>query len=209
MYQLLASVGARKRTAIALIAALAAAMFSIQLAGSASGATKHHRSKHRNHIPHHTRAATGLGQLSGLLPRKKLTLESALQVNLSTETVRRPLYPGDAPVPGHPDQTAHVWYVLLDASDSGLAHDLGVNYAPKLANVGVGCPDCVQTVKLENPAPSDNRFGPGAVYFAGVPDFSPTRVATPGPNGFPLDKAEPGAVAGPGYSPFIRFEGSS
>ena len=67
----------------------------------------------------------------------------------------------------------------------------------------------MQTVKLENPAPSDNHFGPGVVDFAGVPDFSPTRVATPGPNGFPLDKLEPGAVAGPGYSPFIRFEGSS
>ena len=109
MYQLLASVGARKRTAIALIAALAAAMFSIQLAGSASAATKHHRSKHRSHITNHTGSATGLGQLSGLLPRNKLTLESAIQVNLSTETVRLPLYPGDAPVPGHPDQTEHVW----------------------------------------------------------------------------------------------------
>ena len=57
--------------------------------------------------------AGGLGQLTGLLPRDKLTEESALQVDLSKETVRLPLYPG----------TAHgrkVWYVLLDASDAGL-----------------------------------------------------------------------------------------
>ena len=38
----------------------------------------------------------GLGQISGLLPRDHLTLESAIQVNLSKETVRLPLYPGIA-----------------------------------------------------------------------------------------------------------------
>jgi hypothetical protein len=117
--------------------------------------------------------------------------------------VRLPLYPGKAP-----DGTK-VWYVLLDASDPGLAHDLGVNYAPKLSNLANGCADCVQTVKLENPSPTDNRFGPGVVDFAGVPDFHPNRVAEPGPDGFPLKSFQPGAVAGPGYSPFIRIEGSS
>ena len=38
----------------------------------------------------------GLGQSSGLLPRTHLTEESALQVNLSKETVRLPLYRGKA-----------------------------------------------------------------------------------------------------------------
>ena len=38
----------------------------------------------------------GLGQLSGLLPRNHLTLESAIQVDLSQETVRLPLYKGEA-----------------------------------------------------------------------------------------------------------------
>ena len=28
-----------------------------------------------------------------------------------------------------------MWYILEDASDSGLAADLGVNFAPKLANI--------------------------------------------------------------------------
>ena len=41
MHQILASIGARKRLAITLIAALAATLFAIQIAGSASAATKH------------------------------------------------------------------------------------------------------------------------------------------------------------------------
>src|SRR2546429_1965269 len=143
----------------------------------------------------------GLGQLTGLLPRNKLTIESAIQVDLSQETVRLPLYKGEAY-----GKTA--WFILLDASDVGLAHDLGVNYAPKLANIGIGCPACVQTVTLDSPTPARNPFGPALVHFQGATDFSPTRIAVPGPNGFPLAKFQPGAVAGPGYSPFIQIAGS-
>ena len=146
-------------------------------------------------------AASGLGQLTGLLPHDHLTVESALQVDLSKQTVRLPLYPGKAN-----GQT--VWYVLLDSSDAGLAHDLGINYAPKLANIATGCPDCVQTVTLESPTPAQNPFGPAVVDFQGAPDFSPTRIATPGPNGFPLAAFQPGAVAGSGYSPFVKIAGS-
>jgi hypothetical protein len=153
-------------------------------------------------------SATGLGPLSGLLPTDHLTLDSAIRVNLSNETVRLPLYPGDAPVPGHPGETEHVWYILLDASDDGLAHDLGVNFAPKLANIGISCPACVQTVTEDNPSPQDNPFGPAVIHFQGAPDFSPTRIAEPGPDGFPLANFQPGAVAGPGYSPFIKIAGS-
>ena len=153
-------------------------------------------------------AAGDLGRLSGILPRNQLTLESAIHVNLSNETVRLPVYPGDAPLPGHPGQTERVWYVLLDASDAGLAKDLGVNYAPKLANLAIGDPAAVQTVTLENPSPAQNKFGPAVVHFQGAPDFSPTRSAVPGPTGFPLKSFSPGAVAGPGYSPFIKIAGS-
>jgi hypothetical protein len=143
----------------------------------------------------------GLGQLNGLLPRDHLTTESAIQVDLSNETVRLPLYKGEAY-----GKTA--WFILLDASDVGLAHDLGVNYTPKLANIGIGCPACVQTVTLDSPTPAQNPFGPALVHFQGAPDFSPTRIAVPGPNGFPLASFQPGAVAGPGYSPFIQIAGS-
>jgi len=177
-------------TATVLLTAAVAAMGSQALAGGkdAPGAAK------------------GLGQLSGLLPRDHLTTESAIQVDLSKETVRLPLYKGVA-YKGTPNEET-VWYVLLDASDAGLAHDLGVNYAPKLANIAIGDPEAVQTVTLESPTPDQNKFGQAVVDFQGAPDFSPTRIADPGPNGFPLAKFQPGAVAGPGYSPFIRVAGS-
>ncbi len=148
-----------------------------------------------------TSSAKGLGRRSGLLPSKNLVLGSAIQVNMTKQTVRLPLYPGTAN-----GQT--VWYILVDASDKGLAQNHGVNYAPKLANIGIGCPECIQTVTLVAPTPTENPFGPAVIDFAGAPDFSPTRVATPGPTGFPLAAFEPGAVAGPGYSPFIQIEGS-
>jgi hypothetical protein len=208
MHQLVTSIGARKRTAIALIAALAATLLTVQVAGSASAATKHRHRHHARTAADPKGSATGLGQLRGLLPRNKLTLESAIQVNLSNETVRLPLYKGDAPVPNKPGQTETVWFVLLDASDQGLAHDLGVNYAPKLANIAVGDPAAVQTVTIDSPTPAQNRFGPALVHFQGAPDFTPTRTAVPGPTGFPLKSFSPGAVAGPGYSPFIRIAGS-
>jgi hypothetical protein len=143
----------------------------------------------------------GLGPVNGLLPRDHLTEESAIQVDLSKESVRLPLHRGKA-------DGKTVWYVLLDASDQGIAHDLGVNYAPKLGNIGIGCPDCVQTVSVDSPSPDQNRFGQAVVNFQGAPDFTPTRIAQPGPGGFPLAKFQPGAVAGHGYSPFIRIAGS-
>ena len=146
-------------------------------------------------------AGGGLGQTTGLLPREKLTEESAINVDLDKQTVRLPLYPGKA-------GNKTVWYVLLDASDAGLADDLGVNYVPKLQNLGIGCRGCIQTVTLQPTTPQTNRFGTATVNFQGAPDFSPTRIATPGPDGFPLAKFQPGAVARRGYSPFIRIAGS-
>src|SRR6266446_3055555 len=188
------AIRANKRVLLALIAVLLVATLVAVVPGiighgvrSASAVTKDQPG--------------GLGQLTGLLPRDHLTEESAIQVDLSNETVRLPLYKGEAY-----GKTA--WFVLLDASDAGLAHDLGVNFAPKLANIGIGCPACVQTVTLDSPTPAQNPFGPALVHFQGAPDFSPSRIAVPGPNGFPLASFQPGAVAGPGYSPFIQIAGS-
>ena len=167
------------------IAALLAAIGGQALAGSKAA----------------SKSAQGLGRLTGLLPRDHLTEESAIQVDLSKETVRLPLYQGRA-------NGETVWFVLLDASDQGIAHDLGVNYAPKLGNIAIGDPEAVQTVTLDSPTPDQNKFGQAIVNFQGAPDFSPTRIAEPGPNGFPLANFQPGAVANPGYSPFIRIAGS-
>ena len=192
------SLRARTRALLGLFALLAAVSTAVVALGSTGYAVRPAVAQAESDGPD---AARGLGPKSGLLPRDHLTLESAIQVDLSKETVRLPLYKGKAN-----GQT--VWFVLLDASDEGLADDLGVNYAPKLTNLAIGCPECVQTVTLEAPTPAQNPFGQAVVNFAGAPDFSPTRVATPGPDGFPLAAFEPGAVAGPGYSPFIRIEGS-
>jgi hypothetical protein len=198
----LSRVPARRRGLIAVLAAAVAASASLAIAaGTASAAPS---ARVRSDKP--PGESTGLGQLSGLLPRDKLTLESAIEVNLSKEYVRLPIYPGIAYA-----GTSHaekVWYILEDASTSGAADDLGVNFAPKLANIGISCPACVQTVHLINLPPSQNHFGPAPISFAGAPDFSPTRIAVPGPDGFPLAKFQPGAMAGPGYSPFIRIAGS-
>jgi hypothetical protein len=147
-------------------------------------------------------SASGLGQLSGLLQRENLVLESALQVDLTHETVRLPLYKGTAN--GHT-----VWFILTESSDQGLAKNSGLNYAPKLANIANGCAECVQTVTQEQPTPDQNKFGQAALHFQGEPDFTPTRTLVPGPNGFPPASFSPGAVAGKGYSPFIRIDGTS
>jgi hypothetical protein len=179
------------------LAAISIAAAAITLALTVSGAPAA-----TARIPANTGSAKGLGQLTGLLPRQNLVLESALQVDLSHETVRLPLYKGTAN--GHT-----VWFILTEASDSGLAHNSGLNYAPKLANIAIGCPDCVQTVTLDSPSATENKFGPAVVHFKGEPDFSPTRTLVPGPNGFPPASFSPGAVAGPGYSPFIRIDGST
>jgi hypothetical protein len=205
----------QKRWLLSGIAVLAGTV-----AAPAAAAPTHHR-HHGTHHRHHGRnqargadrhglgAATGLGPLTGVLPRSKLTEESAIEINLSKEYARLPIYPGDAPNP-ETGKIERVWYLLLDASDSGLAHDLGVNYAPKLANIGISCPGCVQTVTEENPSPEVNKFAPAVIHFQGAPDFEPERIAEPGPTGFPLKRFQPGAEAPPGdpYSPFIRIAGS-
>lgn len=193
---------ARKRGPIAMLGVLIAASLAVAGYAGTSASAAPAAPARADQPPE----SNGLGQLSGLLPRDHLTLQSAIQVNLSNETVRLPLYPGIA-YAGTPHQEK-VWYILEDASTSGAADDLGVNFAPKLANIGISCPACVQTVHLINPSPEDNHFGPAVISFAGAPDFSPTRIAVPGPDGFPLAKFQPGAVAGPGYSPFIQIAGS-
>src|SRR6266852_1412552 len=149
-----------------------------------------------------TGANGDLGQRSGLLPRENLVLESALQVDLTHDTVRLPLYKGTAN--GHT-----VWFILTESSDLGLAKNSGLNYAPKLANIANGCPDCVQTVTQEQPTADQNKFGQAVIHYQGEPDFSPTRTLVPGPSGFPPASFSPGAVAGKGYSPFIRIDGTS
>ena len=71
-----------------------------------------------------------------------MSLESARDVDPIKQTAVLQLHKGK-----HAGQT--VWFILTDASDMGLARDLNIMYAPKLANMAIGCPKCVQTVTLE------------------------------------------------------------
>ncbi len=139
-----------------------------------------------------------------LLDKSKVVLKSALGVDLTHSSVTLPLHKGEF-------GGKTVWFILTEASDFGLAHDLNVNFSPKLANMGIGCPKCVQDVTLTSA--KKNAFGEGVVHFQGVPNFSPDRKLVAGPaagkTAFPPADAKPGAVAGPRYSPFIRIKGSS
>jgi len=144
--------------------------------------------------------AGGSQQSVQTLPMSKTTIKSVLRVDLTHDIVTMRLHKGM--FHGMP-----VYYIITDASDFGLAHDLNVNYAPKLANMAVGCPVCVQHVSLSTPP--GNKFSEAVVNFQGVPDFSPTRLLVPGPTAFPPAKVQPGSVGDAHYSPFIRFAGSS
>ncbi len=145
-------------------------------------------------------AAPAQQSSSRYLPKSKLTIQSAKLVDLNRNLVALPLHKGN--LRGTP-----VWFIITDASDFGLAHDLDVNYAPKLANMAIGCPECVQEVTLS--VPPGNKFDEAVVNFVGAPDFSPMRVLTAGPTGFPPAAAQPVAVCDAHYSPFIRIAGSS
>src|SRR6266702_1663980 len=180
------SIRTNKRVLIALIAVLLVATFVALLPGI---------------LGHKVKSASanvgGLGQLSGLLPRDHLTEESAIQVDLSHETVRLPLYKGEAY-----GKTA--WFILLDASDVGLAHDLGVNYAPKLANIGISCPTCVQTVTIDSPTPAQNPFGQ-RWFTSGAHRISVPPVSRcPDPTASRSPSSSPGPWPAPDTAPSFR-----
>ena len=86
-----------------------------------------------------------------------------------------------------------VYYIVLDASSSDAASRLGVNRAEKLANARGSL--AVQKVTLSG----------STVEFPGTVDFGPARNVVPGPQGFPPDVADPGAIADSRYSPLIEL----
>jgi hypothetical protein len=131
------------------------------------------------------------------LPADKITLKSALAVDLVRDFARLPIYP--AQVDGK-----RVWYVITEVSDPALANRMGLNFAPRLKNlITPDCPGCVQTVT------SGPVLGQTPIIRPGGVDFSPTRTLVPGPNGgFPPLAAAPGAVGSPRYSPFVRIAGT-
>ncbi len=134
------------------------------------------------------------------LPASHLVLKSARDVDVAASTAVMPIHRGVA-------NGKTVWYIITDASDYGIAHDLNVLYASKLNNIAINCPECVQTVTLGKPSGKFNNDA--IVHFQGAPDFSPKRVYEPSASGFPPLKAAPGAFGDAHYTPFVRIAGSN
>lgn len=133
------------------------------------------------------------------LEADRQTITSAKRVDLTFEYATLPLYKGSA-------DGETVWYVITDVSDAAVARELGINHAPKLANVPAMCPACSQEVTT-----SDPLLGRAPVEFQGAPDFSPARTLVPGPDSapFPVQSSTPGAMGRADYSPFVTVEGNS
>ena len=136
-------------------------------------------------------------QVRGDLSANKLTMQSVLHVDLNRNIARVPLFKGS--VGG-----TTVWYVIMDVSDEGLARELGINFAPRLANATNGCPGCVQEVRS-----SDSVLGRAEVEFNGMIDFSPARIYVPGPMAFPPLEAQPGAIGDRKYTDLVRIQGTT
>ncbi len=197
--------GALAKSAAGIVVGLTAFAGCASLAGAqepaSAGSPDQQLVEQRSGPPAPSFAAPG----DALLDKGKIILQSALGVDLTHNSVALPLHKG----------TSHgktVWFVITEASDFGLAHDLNVNFSPKLANMSIGCPRCVQDVTLTS-SPK-NKFGEAVVHFEGAPNFSPRRVLHSGKNAghataFPPALAKPGSVGGARYSPFIRIKGSS
>lgn len=107
------------------------------------------------------------------LPAENFVLGNALSVNLTKDFATLPLHKGNV-------NGETVWYIITDASDAGVAEDLGLNFASKLSNITIGCPACAQQVESES-----QILGESEVTFEGKPDFSPERILKPGPTFFP------------------------
>ena len=52
-------------------------------------------------------------------------------------------------------------------------------------------------------------LGRKLVTFDGAPDFSDSRTLVPGPTNFPVKSFTPGAIAKPGYSPFVSIKSAN
>ena len=97
-------------------------------------------------------------------PSDHVFIKSALAIDFAyrNASVTLPLFRGLSP------EGRDVFYIVTDASDFEVAHRMGVNYAPKLAEA-IGSPG-VQNVTLED----------GIMKFAGNVDFSPEYKVVPG-----------------------------
>ena len=122
-------------------------------------------------------------------PSDHVFVKSAVAVDFTyrNASVTLPLFRGLSP------QGKDVFYIITEASDFDVAHQMGVNYAPKLVEA-IGSPG-VQNVTLQN----------GIMKFVGNVDFSPKYqlVAGDPPGYFPPKVANPGGVADDQWSSIV------
>ncbi len=115
-------------------------------------------------------------------------------------TVRLPMFQGWESLPD--GSVREGYYVITEASDRDLARDLGVIFAPRMANaIGSG-------------GESNSRWSEdGRLIFEGWVDFSPTRSLVAGDFedelfGFPPEVANPGAIAADAWSSYVVLPNS-
>jgi hypothetical protein len=89
-------------------------------------------------------------------------------------------------------------YVVTESSSKDDARRRGVNWSPKLANARGSA--AVQKGWY------DRR---GVLHVEDTVDFTPERVVTPGPTGFPPAAASPGAFGQARYSPLVQLPGGT
>ena len=116
-------------------------------------------------------------------------------------TARFPMFQGWETLPS--GERREGYYVITEASDSDLARELGVIFAPRMAeSIGSG--------GEQNSQWTDD----GRLIFEGSVDFSPTRSLTPGGGqdllfGFPPASVTPGAVADANWSSYVVLPDSN
>ena len=118
-------------------------------------------------------------------------------------TARFPMFQGWETLPNGSRREGY--YVITEASDAGIARDLGVIFSPRMANaIGSGGEQ------------NSNWSADGRLVFEGSVDFSPKRSLIAGPAssdgllvGFPPAEANPGAIADSNWSSYVILPGTN
>ena len=176
-------------TAVLLIATagvVSPTLAALAASGAAMGEAKAIQS---DYAQESGRKAYAPGHGIAFKPTDHVYIKSALAVDFTYRkaTVTLPLYRGLSA------QGKDVFYIITDASDFAVAREMGINFAPKLA----------EAVKSAGVQPVTLRGG--IMVFEGDVDFSPDYKVVPGdpPLYFPPKAADPGAVADAKWSSIV------
>jgi len=144
-------------------------------------------------------------------PEQNVFLPSILGIDFRVDrnivpqgpTARFPMFQGWETLPS--GERREGYYVITEASDQDLARELGVIFAPRMA-------DAIGSGGEQNAEWTED----GRLIFEGSVDFSPTRSLTAGPEsedgalvGFPPASVTPGAVADNNWSSYVVLPGTS